>query len=95
MNQPESMNDNMLEPLSVRINKILFKNNFQGQEGTEGGIIKVYKEPSEGDGYVHFLDYVEGSQVYTNVKNYQLYTLNMSSYQLYFNTAIILIKINF
>ena len=55
----------------------------------------MYKEPSEGDGYVHFLDYVEGSQVYTNVKNYQLYTLNMSSYQLYFNTAIILIKINF
>lgn len=67
------------EPLHIQINKNLFKNNFQGQEGAKGCITKLYKEPFGGDGYTHFLDCVEGSQVYTYVKTYQLYTLNVCS----------------
>lgn len=48
--------------------------------GLGRGNYKGNKETFEGDACVHYLDVVMVTQVYTYVKTFQLYTLNICNY---------------
>lgn len=58
--------------------------------GAKGRKEKRAQETSQGDGHVIYFDCDDGSQVYTYVETYQLYTLNMYNF---LNVNYILIKL--